>query len=290
MQAIITGLVLGGVYALVATGLTLTWSAVGFFNLSHGALMTATGYITYSIQTALDASSSLLTIPIAVAAGSILGAVSWLILVRPFSGHAQWSVRALVASLALAALVQSLLFAVYGGTERLLPGSLEEETVIIFGAQTTAEALMMVIVSLGTLMIMYGVLKFTRIGLAVRAIAQNPMGASIIGINPRLMSLAVMSLAGSLGGLAGVLLADFYFLAPSSGQAPLLSAMIVVILGGMGSIGGTILAALLFGGVESAVATWFGSQWVVPSFFLALALMLTVRPQGLGGVLEDTHV
>jgi branched-chain amino acid transport system permease protein len=126
-------------------------------------------------------------------------------------------------------------------------------------------------------------LNRTRHGIAIRALASNQLGAELVGIHVERITFAVMILGSGLAGLAGVLLAGFYFVSPVAGWIALLKALIVTILGGLGNPRGTVMAAFLVGLLESGVSTWLGTRWSLPMLFAAIAILLVVRPSGLAG-------
>jgi branched-chain amino acid transport system permease protein len=132
-------------------------------------------------------------------------------------------------------------------------------------------------------------LKKTRIGLAVRALTQNVEGAKLVGIDRRMVALAVLVASGVLAGLAAVLLSQTIYVSWQSGVTPLLKGMIVALLGGLGSIPGAVIAAVLVGGTDAATSKYLGQGWVLVTEFALIGVVLLLRPRGVGGLLEATR-
>jgi branched-chain amino acid transport system permease protein len=126
----------------------------------------------------------------------------------------------------------------------------------------------------------------SRIGLGVRILTQNPEAAALVGIDRRRLALAILAVSGAMTGLASVLLAQVFYVSPEAGYDPLIKGLIVALLGGLGSIPGTILAALLVAATEALTATYLGGQYVLITLFFLIAIVLLLRPRGLGGLLE----
>jgi branched-subunit amino acid ABC-type transport system permease component len=132
-------------------------------------------------------------------------------------------------------------------------------------------------------------MKRSRTGLEIRAMMQNPEGASLVGIGVRSTAMAVMAVTGALAGLAAVLLSQTYFVSPFSGTTPLIKGLIVALCGGLGSIPGALLAAALMGTLEAFTGALLGGQYVLMTQFLFVIGVLLVRPRGIAGMLDQTR-
>jgi branched-chain amino acid transport system permease protein len=117
-------------------------------------------------------------------------------------------------------------------------------------------------------------------------LTQNREGATLVGINRRRVAIAILAVSGALTGLASVLLAQIFYVSPEAGYAPLIEGLIVTLLGGLGSIPGTVAAALLVALVHALTETYLGGQYVLMTLFALIAVVLLVRPRGIGGLLE----
>jgi branched-chain amino acid transport system permease protein len=126
-------------------------------------------------------------------------------------------------------------------------------------------------------------MKWTRFGLASRALAQQSDGAQLVGINRHRTSMMIFAISSGLAGVGGVLLSSYYFVTPYIGQNYLLLALIVTILGGLGSMTGTLYAAFLVGLIQSVSSLYLGTRWSLPILFGVIIVVLIVRPAGLTG-------
>ena len=123
----------------------------------------------------------------------------------------------------------------------------------------------------------------------MRAIMQNPEGASLVGINRKRLALGILILSGIMVGLASVLLGQTFFVSPEAGTQPLTKGLITAMLGGLGSVPGAIVAALLVGFTEALTVEFLGGQYVLMTQLALVALMLIIRPRGIAGVLETSR-
>jgi branched-subunit amino acid ABC-type transport system permease component len=195
-------------------------------------------------------------------------------------------VRTLTATLALSLLGTNVLLEGWGPEYKAIPEIFGSGHFSLAGAVVTADKTGTIVSAIVVLAVAVVGLVRTRTGLGVRALTQNSEGAALVGIDLRMTAFAILAVSGALAGLASTLLAQTFYVLPEAGYVPLVKGLVVAMLGGLGSIPGTILAALLVGGVEATTATYLGQEWVLVTLFLLIAVVLLVRPRGLGGVLE----
>ena len=139
---------------------------------------------------------------------------------------------------------------------------------------------------LGALLIWLG---FSRRGLEIRAVMQNPEGAALVGISLRTTALWVMALTGALAGLAAILLSQTFYVSPYAGLQPLIKGLIVALLGGLGSIGGAMIGAVIIGFAEAMTAAYLGGQYVLMVQFGMIIVILLLRPRGIAGLLDEAR-
>ena len=132
-------------------------------------------------------------------------------------------------------------------------------------------------------------MRSSRRGLEIRAMMMNPHAASIVGIGVRSTGLSVMALTGSLAGLAAVLLAQTYYVAPFSGITPMIKGLSIALVGGLGSVPGAIVGAVMLGVNEALTSTLLGGQYVLITQFLLIIVVLLVRPRGIAGILDKAR-
>jgi branched-chain amino acid transport system permease protein len=279
-QAIVTGLLLGGVYVLVSVGLTLIFGVLGIVNFAQGAMLTMAMYLVYLLVSATGMNpylAGLLTIPIMFVFGWLVQSVLMNRLVND-TGHE----RPLLVALGLALLISNVLLIIFGGrplsVSAPFPGSIQ-----IFGALVDVSRLIAFagagIVALALLI----VLNRTPLGLAIRAVAANGTGAALVGVNVRRIYAMTFGLAAATVGVAGGVMAPFTSLVPSVGDQFTTLAFVVVVLGGLGSIVGAVVGGVFIGllqTVGSVLLPGSGSLLVVFGIFV---LVLFIRPQGLFG-------
>lgn len=284
MQSIlVSGLVLGSLYALAATGLSLIWSTLGIFNFSHGALMMLGAYVAWTVSDGAGLGLGLaagITVALTVLIG--LGALLEWALIRPFLARKNAVMISVIMTLAASVLLENSALLAWGPRLKQLP-PLAEGSTRILGVAISAQELAIIVVAPLVLVGLWSFLKFTRLGAAIRAVAQNRESALLLGINVPLLYATTFSLAAALAALAGILLGSIRFLAPTMGAEPLNKALIVAIFGGLGSLGGTIGGAYVIGLIEALSNNVVGFFWTPAVLFTVLIVVLVFRPTGLFG-------
>lgn len=281
----ITGIGLGALYFLVASGLSLIYGLMGVLNFAHGTFLTVGAFSGLWISTQVFTTSSSWTFLGTMVFGGLAGGVfallvERLVITRLYERHIE---QALV-TVGVALVVGALLSGWFGNDPRLLPTPhWFINTVTIGKAFIPVDRFLYIGVSLFLLIVLTSILRFTRIGLIIRAGVENRSMVGALGINVRLAFSAVFFLGGFAAGLGGVLVAAY-----QSGVTPLMSGswliygFIVVVVGGMGSLGGSALAALLIGVVNQFTNYYVPGLGDFVIVFLLAAVLLT-RPQGLLG-------
>jgi branched-chain amino acid transport system permease protein len=289
----ITGLGLGAMYFLIASGLSLIYGLMGVLNFAHGAFLTIGGYATWWFADRLEgtieslAPRFLLAALIGLAAGAVVAALVELVLIRPlYLRHIEQVLVTVGLSLALVALVQGI----WGPTERLFPapGWLFETTTILDARipnNSFVELGVAVLVLLGLL----AFLRYTRYGLIIRAGVENRAMVTALGIDVKKAFTLVFAIGGVAAAVAGILSGiHFGGIDPHQGTALLIFAFIVVVIGGLGSIVGSAAAAVIVGLLQQWV-NYYSAGVGDLSVVLLLALVLLVRPTGLAGKWSVAH-
>ncbi|PDT64354.1 branched-chain amino acid ABC transporter permease [Bradyrhizobium ottawaense] len=280
---IVSGIVLGSGYALMASGLSLVWSTLGIFNFTHGVLMTLGAYVAWTMSDAAGLDLGLAA-GIAVSAAALVG-VGILVertVVRPFYDHRDILLITVMTTLAAMMFIQKAIQLIWGARLKQLVPIVPGKVRLLQTTISAQEALIIIVAPL-LLGALWLFLSYTRIGRGIRAVGQNPDGARLIGIDVSRVFIITFALSAFLAGLTGVLLGSVRLLTPEFGADPLVKALIVVIFGGLGSLPGTVLAAYLMGLLEAALVFLVGIYWAPSMIFLLLIIVLLVRPQGLLG-------
>jgi branched-chain amino acid transport system permease protein len=279
-EVIVSATVLGSLYALAATGLSLVWGTLRIFNFAYGAMMMAGAYVAWAVA---DRSGSIIAgLAIAVVVLALLGVSLERVLVRPFLDRPGADVVVIITTLAGALLLQYGAQLIWGPRPKRLE-RVSEGQISIAGLSITGHEMIIILLAPAIMVALAVFLKHTRVGLSIRAVEQNPSSARLAGISIGKVYSLTFAISGMLAGVAGVMLGAIMFVTPSFGTEPLIRAFIVVLLGGIGSLSGTVLAAYLVGLTEAVVATYAGIYWTPVVLFLMLIVVLAVRPRGLLG-------
>jgi len=282
IELIVSGLITGGIYALVALGLNLQYGLMRILNIAHGEFLMLGAYLTWMVQTSFGI-SPLLMIPLSFVVLMGLGlAIHWLCFRRLTATSPNidiFEARGLMVAFGLMFLIQNLVSSIWGG--ELRGYDYMADPVVMGGAQFAGNKLlvfaMALIFSLGLMVL----LRKTLLGKGVRALMQSQVGAQLVGINTRTLHPLMFGIGLGLSGLAGCLLSMAYTISPAMGEPYTVTALIVITLGGFGSMGGALAGGLLLGVIEA-----FGMHFTNPSLKALLSYVVFIgvllfRPKGL---------
>ena len=282
LELIVSGLITGGIYALVALGLNLQYGLMRILNIAHGEFLMLGAYLTWMVQTSFGI-SPLLMIPVSFVVLMGLGlAIHWLCFRRLTATSPNidiFEARGLMVAFGLMFLIQNLVSSIWGG--ELRGYDFMADPVAMGGAQFAGNKLlvfaMALVFSLGLMVL----LRKTLLGKGVRALMQSQVGAQLVGINTRTLHPLMFGIGLGLSGLAGCLLSMAYTISPSLGEPYTVTALIVITLGGFGSMGGALAGGLMLGVIEA-----FGMHFTNPSLKALLSYVVFIgvllfRPKGL---------
>jgi branched-chain amino acid transport system permease protein len=283
-QQLLNAIALGGVYALFALGFTLVFGVLGVVNLAHGAIFTLGAY------SALQA-VMLLQLPLPAAiltAVMITAAAGWLLdklIFAPLRARQAPHLAPMIATIGLAITLNSAIEGFFGAENLRFPvETLPTQTTSIAGAQITRLEVEIVFLAFSLMAVLLWALKRTRIGCALRALAESPKAAAMLGIDVEGLFRLTSVIAALLGGAAGVLIALYAnAVFPLMGQPMLHKGIAVVILGGLGDIRGALLGGFFLGFAEVFSVAYIGSTMRDAVAFGLLFAILLLRPQGLFG-------
>jgi branched-chain amino acid transport system permease protein len=274
-----TGVALGAVYVLVATGLSLIFGMLTVVNFAHGAFFMVGAYAGVLV---LGYGGNfwlcLLAVPLAV---GLVGMVSERFLVRPLYGRGPD--YPLLLTFGLGYVLVELVRIGFGpeGREFGVPEALRGSVQVGIGAFPLYR-LFLVLITGAVVVGLWTLIGRTSFGLIIRAGARDPLILRVLGIDVPLVWTAVFGVGAAAAGLAGVLAAPIRGVSPEMGQSVLIEAFVVTVVGGMGSLPGAVLAGLLIGVVSSLTSLWL-PEYDTISMFALMALILVVRPRGLAG-------
>jgi branched-chain amino acid transport system permease protein len=290
-QHIVSGLVQGSVYVLIAVGFTLCLGVLKLINITHGHFVMLGAFLTYQFygdgiidsgwfgNTAI-LSNYFICILFAAVCVSLAGAFVYYTGIRTVHGKGQ--IAPILTTIALALFIENLARVYWPGTGKTISTSLSDNVRNPIGQILITDQKIITFVSaLLLVVVLYLLLNHTRLGKALRATTQDESAASLTGINPQVMFLVAMMLAAAFAGIAGALLVPLDIVEPNKGIYWLFKAFIVVLIGGMGNIYGAIVGGLLLGLLESLIVGLWDPTWVNVFVFGIIILILTLRPTGL---------
>ena len=287
-QQLFNALSLGCVYALFALGFTLVFGVLGIINLSHGAMFMLGAYAALEVITRFDAPLWMGLVGAFVVAGLAGLAIDRLVLL-PLRQRDAPHLIPMIATIGLAQAIDNGVQGVFGAENRRFPGEVLPQASLTWGGvQVTVLELGIIFVSFALMAVLLFTLRRTQLGRALRAVAESPRAARLLGIDVDGLVRVTSFVAAGLGGLAGVLIGLYSnALYPLMGQAILLKGIAVIILGGMGDIRGAMLAGLFLGFAEVLSIAYVGSTMRDAVAFGLLFLVLLVRPRGLFGNMQE---
>ena len=294
LQAVFSGLALGGIYALVALGFNITHSTTKTLNFGQGELLAAGTVIAVSgvmllagkgMHGTLDPQDVTLwryavSLLISVVVLGLLGVLLYYTAVRPFIGLGGLSW--VMSTLGFGIIIQNTALAIWGPSAMVIPSPLGDNVIRIGGAGVLPQEILVVAASVVVMLCLDTVMRKTKIGKAVRAVAHNKNAATLMGINVPAVVVLAFAISSSLAGLAGVLIAPITTASVFMGLSIALKAFSAAIVGGLNNARGCMLGGFLLGLVESMVGLWHAELREI-SIFMLIILVLVLKPEGLLG-------
>lgn len=278
IKIVVNGLTTSVVYILMALGFTLIFGIMRVVNFAHGELYMVAAFLVYVLVGTLGWNYYLAVILAAVTLG-LFGALLERVLFRPFIGR---ELNGMIMALAVSITLQATGFILFGpnelSVERPVSGVFHIGTLIV-----PRDRIAVGVIALFILGGFYLFMRYTKMGLAMRAVVQDEEIASIHGVRPKIIHPFAFGLGAMLAGFAGALMAPIYTIHPYMGSQPMLKAFIVVILGGLGSIPGAVLGGVVLGLMESLFATMINTTVATMVSFGVVVVILLLKPTGLLG-------
>jgi branched-chain amino acid transport system permease protein len=284
IQACILGLLTGGVYALMASGLTLAFGVMRVINVAQGAMIVLGAYLSYSLFTHFHIDpfvSVVLLTPLMF----IVGVVLQLAFIRPLRVDEREELSLLV-TWALALGIEGLLSVIYKTNYHSTITSYADKSWSVFGYRLSEVRVFAFLMSAAILAGLYVVLTRSEFGRSMRATVQNPTSARLLGVNVERVSAFGFGLSLATATAAGAVFGMIQPFNPGSHYDLISRLLSIIVLGGLGSLGGAIIAALFMGVAEAVFAAEISATWASFTFFIVLIAILLLRPQGLFGSTE----
>ncbi len=280
LQSLISGILIGGVYALIGIGLTIIFGVMRVINFAHGDLLMLGMYATYFLFTLLGVDpfvSIVFTIPLMFLYGGVLQKV---FINRILNSLPQ---NQILLTIGLGLIMSNAVMLAFTSDYKILTTSYSSGSVDILGISVSQPLVISFVITAAITALLYWFLLKTDTGQAIRATAQDREAAQLMGINVKRMSIIAFGLGASLAGTAGALISPTYYIFPQVGSSFTLKAFVITVLGGMGSIVGATLGGILIGIAESIGGVYLGSGWKEVIVFVLFLLVLLFKPSGLMG-------
>lgn len=280
LQSLISGILIGGVYALIGIGLTIIFGVMRVINFAHGDLLMLGMYATFFLFTLFHVDpfvSIVITLPLMFAFGALLQKV---IINRILGALPQ---NQILLTIGLGLIMSNTIMLAFTSDYRILSTTYSSSSVNLLGISISYPLVISFAITAVITAALYWFLLKTDTGQAIRATAQDREAARLMGINVARMSVIAFGLGAALAGAAGSLISPTYYIFPQVGSIFTLKAFVIVVLGGMGSIVGATLGGVLIGVAESIGGVYLGSGWKEVIVFVLFLLVLLFKPSGLFG-------
>ena len=280
LQSLISGILIGGVYALIGIGLTIIFGVMRVINFAHGDLLMLGMYATFFLFTLFHVDpfvSIVITLPLMFAFGALLQKV---VINRILGALPQ---NQILLTIGLGLIMSNSIMLAFTSDYRILSTSYSSSSVNLLGISISQPLVISFAITAVITAALYWFLLKTDTGQAIRATAQDREAARLMGINVARMSVIAFGLGAALAGAAGSLISPTYYIFPQVGSVFTLKAFVITVLGGMGSIVGATLGGILIGVAESIGGVYLGSGWKEVVVFVLFLLVLLFKPSGLFG-------
>ncbi|MCP4368566.1 MAG: branched-chain amino acid ABC transporter permease [Deltaproteobacteria bacterium] len=283
-QLILNGIIAGSIYALIAIGFTIIYRTVKFFHFAHGIVFTTGAYLAYTFFTLLKINIAI-SFFLSIAIAALLGIAIDKFVYYPLRKYNAPNLVYLIASFGIFIFIQNLLQLIFGAQILTLrTGSVVVEGHHIFGAVITDNQILITTVSFALFLLGWLFIQKTKLGKAIRSVADDPIGARVVGINSERIIMIAFAIGSALAGVAGILISLETNIEPTMGFNAILKGIIASIIGGIGSIPGALLGGLFLGIAENLGIWHIQAGWKDAIAFGILIIFLLLRPSGIMGV------
>lgn len=281
IQSVVFGILTGGVYALLASGLSLYFGVMRIVQIAHPSFLFLGAYLTYSLHNRFDI-DPLLTLPITVPLFFVTGmAIQRFLLARLRDENA--AMMSVLLTFAIAVVVEGGLSAVYTGSYRSIDVEYAKRAFDWFGVRVPRDRVIGLVVAGATLLVLFAVLRFSRYGRSLRATMQHRDAARLVGVDTDQVQAIGFGIGMSTAAVGGAVLSIITTFFPSGHWEWIAKLMAIIVVGGLGSVGGAAVAAFVLGITEAVVQSWLSPVWAGMVFYLFLFVTLVFRPQGFFG-------
>lgn len=285
-QLVLNGIIAGSIYALIALSFTIIYRTVKFFHFAHGIVYTAGAYCAYALITFLHfhiIPAFIISMAVTCLLGMAIDKTTYL----PLRKRKSPPLVLLIASFGIVIFLQNLIALLFGNQILTIRTGPIKEGHPIFGAVITDNQIIILIISIALMFILWFFIKKTKLGKAMRAVADDSIAAGVVGINPNKTILYAFALGSALAGAAGILISLETNIEPTMGFNAILKGIIASIIGGIGNIPGAMLGGFFLGIVENLGIWHIQAGWKDSIAFVVLIIFLLFRPGGIFNVKSE---
>jgi len=282
-QLILNGIIAGSIYVLVALGFTIIYRTVKFFHFAHGVVFAAGAYFAYTFFILFN-TNPLISFLLSVCLASLLGIAIDRFVYYPLRKNNAPNLVYLIASFGVFIFIQNLLQLIFGAQILTLRTGPIKEGHHILGAVITDIQILIIVVSFILFLLTYLFIQKSKIGNAIRAVSDDPIGARVVGIDSEKIILTAFAIGSAMAGVTGILISLETNIEPTMGLNAILKGMIASIIGGIGSIPGAILGGLFLGLAENLGIWKIQAGWKDAIAFGILIIFLLLKPSGITGI------
>jgi len=282
VQVLIIGISLGGVYALMASGLTLIFGVMRIVNIAHAALMVTAAYITYWLFKLYDI-DPILSILISMPAMFLLGLLIYKLFFQRIIDNPRIGELTVLLTFALALVLEGVLGYFYTNIYRSTNPSYAIRAILFDPFYIPQGQFFATLMSLGLIALLWAFLQYTKTGYAIRATMQNRTAAQVVGVDVNRVSMIAFGIGTALAGASGSMMTFLFTFYPGKHWEWVAILLSLIVLGGMGSLIGALVGSVVLAIAAAYVSNLYGPTWSPITFFLALFLILLFRPQGIFG-------
>lgn len=284
-QSIINGLLMGGIYALISTGVTIIFGVMKMVNFAMGEFLTVGMYMTW-LGYSVMGGNSYMQISFVILSMALVAWVSFRLTINNVLGKS--STTLILMTVGLSFLLQNSLQIIFGANFKTVPANINSQIITVGIYTIQLPRLIAFLVALVLIMVISLVMSHTSLGRAMRATSEKVVVAEMLGVNTKRTFAIAFMIGIVLAGIAGLLLTPIYDIKPTSGSIFKAVALMIVVLGGVGSIKGAFICGMLVGLAEALVATFISADLGPAAVFVFFLLVVYVRPRGMFGRKERT--
>jgi branched-chain amino acid transport system permease protein len=281
VNALVSGLISGSLYAIMAMGLTIIYGVSRVFNFGHGIVAVVGAYITWLCLTSFGI-GLVPSVLVSLLVMLVFGWVLYRLTISPLLKKPDWEFSTVLFMLGLGILLENITLQLFGPRVKSMPEFFGGDLRLGF-VRINWHEFSLIVVAVVTVVVLNIFFKRTTMGQAMRAVAQSIDGARVVGVDIERIFGYTFGLAFIVTGFSGVLLGTKYYMTPHIGWEWMVKGFVIVSLGGLGSTTGAIYAAVILGTVEALATLYLGAIWVWPIWFAMFVIILLLRPQGILG-------